>query len=150
MHFISHAARFRFLALALAIVTGATDAARAKDASSPLEVVQAYADAANRHDLEGFLALYAPNITKYQFPATVLGSGLEHYREKYQKSFAAKPDIRVEIVSIIALGDKVVSRDRVTGLPGGKTADELTIYEVHDGKITKIVYVERQEHGSPN
>ena len=42
------------------------------------------------------------------------------------------------------LGDKVMVHDRVTGRPDGKTADELTVYEVRDGKITNIVYVEQQ------
>jgi hypothetical protein len=45
---------------------------------------------------------------------------------------------------MITLGDKVMVRDRVTGLPDGRTADELTLYQVENGRITNIVYVERQ------
>jgi hypothetical protein len=37
----------------------------------------------------------------------------------------------------------VVVHDRVTGRPDGKTADEITVYEVKDGLITNIVYVKQ-------
>lgn len=41
------------------------------------------------------------------------------------------------------MADKVVVHDRVTGRPDGKTADEITVYQVQDGRITNIVYVEQ-------
>lgn len=44
------------------------------------------------------------------------------------------------------MGDKVIVHDRVTGSPDSKTADELTIYQVQNGKITNIVYVEQKLH----
>lgn len=119
--------------------------AHAQPASaSPEAVVRAYADAANRHDLDGFLALYAPDIRKYRFPAEFRGEGLQRYREAYAKSFAANPELKVEILDLFVLGDKVVSYDRVTGLAGGRIADEVTVYEVRDGKIVNIVAVERR------
>lgn len=112
-------------------------------AGSPEAVVRAYADAANRHDLEGFLALYDPEIRKYRFPAELGGEGVQRYRDAYAKSFAANPDLKVEIVDLIVLGDKVVSHDRVTGLADGRSADEVTIYQVRNGKIVNMVAVER-------
>ncbi len=131
-------------ALAIAIVFGAPALAQtAPDAATPEAVVRAYAEAANRHDLEGFLALYAPGIRKYRFPGEFRGEGVPRYREAYAKSFAANPDLKVEIVQLIALGDKVVSHDRVTGLADGRAADEITVYEVRDGRIVNMVAVER-------
>jgi uncharacterized protein (TIGR02246 family) len=113
---------------------------------SPEAVVRAYTDAANRHDLEAFLALYAPDIRKFRFPGELASSGIEHNRQVYTKSFAQKSKIKVEIVELITLNDKVIVHDRVTGRPDGKTADEVTIYQVENGKITNIVYVEQQLH----
>ncbi|WP_158266418.1 hypothetical protein [Allosphingosinicella deserti] len=43
----------------------------------------------------------------------------------------------------MTLGDKVVVHDRVTGLAGGKTVDEITAYQVENGLITNIVDIER-------
>lgn len=127
----------------------AKNAASALDAkSTPMAVVQAYVDAANRNDLEGFLALYAPGIAKYRFPATPASQGIAHMREVYSRSFAKKQGLHVEVVSMVSLGDKVVSRDHVTGLPDGESADELTIYQVENGLITNIVYVDKEEHAA--
>jgi putative hydrolase of HD superfamily len=110
---------------------------------APLEVVHAYVDAANRGDLEGFISLYAPDIRKFKFPATEGSRGRETMRAVYAKSFAEKKGIHVEILEAMTLGDKVVCRDRVTGLPDGKIAEEIAVYQVQDGLITNIVYVER-------
>lgn len=115
----------------------------AAESKTPLEVVRAYADAANRGDLEAFLMLYAPNIRKFKFPDTKVSEGLQHMRDVYTRSFAEKKGIHVEIVSALALGDKVVCHDHVTGLPHGETADELTVYQVEHGLITNIVYVDK-------
>ena len=111
---------------------------------SPEEVVRAYTEAANRHDLEAFLALYAPGIRKFRFPGELASEGIEHNRAVYSKSFPAAPNLKIEILELFAVGDKVVVHDRVTGRPDGKTANEITVYQVQDGKITNIVYVEQK------
>jgi hypothetical protein len=108
------------------------------------EVVRAYTDAANRHDLEAFLALYAPTVRKFRFPGQMTSEGMEHNRRVYAKAFAAAPDLKIEIVKLIALADKVMVHDRVTGRPDGKTAEEMTVYQVEGGRITNIVYVEQR------
>ena len=109
----------------------------------PEAVIRAYADAASRNALGDFLALYHPDIRKYRFPAELTSQGLEHNRSVYARSFAANPDLHVEVVQLIAVGNKVAVHDRVTGLASGETVDELTLYEVADGRIVNIVYVER-------
>lgn len=110
---------------------------------SPEEVVRAYTQAANDGDLEKFLAQYAPTIRKYRFPGELASEGIEHNRKVYTKSFASYPDLKVEILDLIAMDDMVVVHDRVTGRPDGKTADEVTVYQVVDGLITNIVYVKQ-------
>lgn len=112
--------------------------------ASPEEVVRAYTDAANRHDLEAFLALYAPSIRKFRFPGEMTSEGIEHNRAVYSKAFPAAPRLQIEILQLFSVGDKVVVHDRVTGRPDGKTAEEITVYQVQDGRITNIVYVEQR------
>jgi len=136
----------KLIFLPLCIVAAmASQTASAADLS-PEAIVRAYTDAANRHDLEAFLALYAPDIRKFRFPGELASSGLEHNRQVYTKSFAEKSAIKVEIVQLMTVGDKVVAHDRVTGRPDGKVADEITVYQVQNGKFTNIVYVEQQLH----
>lgn len=115
----------------------------AADAPSPESVVRAYTQAANEGNVERFLAFYAPGIRKFRFPGQLTSEGIEHNRIAYTRSFAANPDLHVEIVQLVSLGDKVMVHDRVTGLANGLTSEELTVYQVEDGRITHIVYVER-------
>jgi len=112
--------------------------------SSPEDVVRAYAEAANRHDVDALLALYAPDVRKYGFPATPGSEGRESNREKYKRNFAENPGLNVKILELTSVADKVVSHDLVTGLASGQMSEELTVYQVDGGQITNIVYVERQ------
>ena len=128
------------IAAFLLVVTGA---AHAEPAPAREAVVRAYTEAANTGDLERFLNLYHPDIRKFRFPGLPTSEGVAHNRQAYAKSFAANPDLHVEIVERISLGDKVVVHDRVTGLAGGKTSDEITAYQVENGRLTNIVYIER-------
>jgi hypothetical protein len=118
-------------------------AAQAASPTTPEEVVRAYADAANRHDVEGLLALYAPDVRKYRFPDTLASQGREGNRDKYRRDFAENPDLKVKILDLSVVADKVVSHDLVTGLASGKTSEEVTVYQVEGGHISNIVYVER-------
>jgi len=133
----------RLLAMPLVVVALASTTAQAAP-SSPEEVVRAYAEAANRHDVDALLALYAPGVRKYGFPATPGAEGRESNRAKYVRNFAENPDLNVKILELTAVADKVVSHDLVTGLASGKMSEEITVYQVDDGQITNIVYVERQ------
>lgn len=110
---------------------------------TPQEVVRAYADAANRHDVEALLALYAPDVHKYAYPGTLTSQGRESNREKYRKNFAENPDLKVQILDMTVLADKVVSHDLVTGLASGKTSEEIVVYQVDGEQISNILYVER-------
>lgn len=131
------------LPAAMAAYLIAAPAFAAAPPPNPERVVRAYTEAANRHDLEGFLALYDPGIRKYRFPGELASEGIAHAREVYTRSFAEKSDIKVEIVELMVLGDKVMAHDRVTGRPDGKTAEEFTVYQVKDGRIVAIVYVDQ-------
>ena len=111
---------------------------------TPEEVVRAYADAANRHDVDALLALYAPDVRKYRFPGALASEGRESNRDKYKRNFAENPDLKVKILDMNVVADKVVSHDLVTGLAGGKTSEEIAVYQVEGGQISNIVYVERQ------
>jgi hypothetical protein len=136
----------RMLAIAVLPFCFYSTIARTADPApaSPEEVVRAYTEAANRHDVEGLLALYAPSIRKFRFPGELTSEGIEHNRAVYSKSFPAAPHLKIDILELFSVGDKVVVHDRVTGRPDNKTADEITVYQVQDGRITNIVYVEQQ------
>jgi hypothetical protein len=120
----------------------------AQSSTSPESVVREYAATWNAGNLEAFLALHSPDVRKYrrddatsQFELTT--SGRSVVRQKYQSLFAKEPRVRVEIASMTALGEIVVSRDRVSGGANSHISHELTMYWVRDGLITKIWYLGR-------
>ncbi len=82
--------------------------------------MRAYTEAANRHDLEAFLALYAPGIRKFRFPGELTSEGSSTIGPCTPAQFSAAPDLKIEILELFAVGDKVVVHDRVTGRPGWK------------------------------
>ena len=115
---------------------------------SPENVVREYAATWNAGNLEAFLALHSPDVRKYrrddatsQFELTT--SGRNVVRQKYQPLFAKDPRVRAEIVSMTALGELVVSRDRVSGGADSHISHELTMYLVRDGLIKNIWYLGR-------
>lgn len=130
------------LAAASGILVMSSPAVRAAPAE-PADVVRAYAAAANRHDVDALLDLYAEDVRKFAFPATLASEGRESNREKYRRNFAENPALNVKILDMTTLADKVVSHDLVTGLASGKVSEEIAVYQVEDGRITNIVYVER-------
>jgi hypothetical protein len=132
----------RLLAASAGLLVLAAAAAQAAP-STPEDVVRAYAEAANRHDVDALLALYAPDVRKYGFPATAGSEGREANRAKYERNFAENPALNVKILELTAVADKVVSHDLVTGLASGAMSEEITVYQVDGGQITNIVYVEK-------
>jgi ketosteroid isomerase-like protein len=130
---------------------------------TPEQVVRDYAAACNAFDLDAFVALHGPDVRKFKRADesgalepgkrpgefTLTTTGRDEVKRKYQQVFArTPPSVKVEIVGLFALGDLVVSRDRVTGFPDGHIADELTLYQVRDGLIRNIWYLERAIHGA--
>lgn len=120
----------------------------AQSGTSPESVVREYAATWNAGNLEAFLALLSPDVRKYrrddatsQFELTT--SGRSVVRQKYHPLFAKEPRVRVEIVSMTALGEIVVSRDRVSGGADSHISHELTMYLVRDGLIQNIWYLGR-------
>ena len=113
--------------------------------STPEDVVRAYADAANRHDVDAVLALYAEGVHKYPVPRDAEPRrGASPTARSTSGTSRRTPDLNVRILDMKVLADKVVSHDLVTGLAGGKTSEELVVYQVDGEHISNIVYVERQ------
>jgi hypothetical protein len=123
--------------------------ATAQHGPSPESVVREYAATWNAGNFEAFLALHSADVRKYrrngassQFEQTTTGRDL--VRQKYRALFAKTPRVQVEIVSMTALGDIVVTRDRVSGGADGHVSHELTMYEVREGLIQNIWYLGRE------
>ncbi len=107
----------------------------------PIEVVLAFGDACNAHDLEGALRWCAPEIV---FEGTTPPDGLSlvghaDLRELWTPIFA-NPATHIEVEETIEAGERVIQRCRYEWGDGHVRA--VDVYRVQGDKITeKLSYV---------
>lgn len=136
-------------ALALILLVSSALAAAA-DPRTAEQVVRDYAASWNAGDSGAFFALQDTNIHKYARDAAtsefrLTTAGLDAVRQKYAPLFAKVSRVNVDIVSLTTLGEIVATRDHVTNAAEGYDANEMTMYQVHDGRIVNIWYLGREK-----
>lgn len=103
-------------------------------------VVQKQLEAYNARDIEAFMALMSDDcVAKDAVTAAVMAQGKEQLRERYTNRF--KTAVYSELLGRLCLGDVVVDREIISGLPDGATADCLATYHCAGGKITRMEFV---------
>jgi hypothetical protein len=103
--------------------------------SEAVEVVQRQVDAYNRRDLEAFLATYSEAIRVYRMPAVEPAlEGKPAFGEFYRTRRFNLPKLHAEIVRRIAIGNKVVDHERVSGIEE-QPIEMIAVYEVRRGLI---------------
>jgi uncharacterized protein (TIGR02246 family) len=105
-------------------------------------VVQAQVEAYNRHDIDAFVATYAPDVVLYRHPGQVMLRGAEAMRTQYGQTFTNAPALRVRIANRIVQGDFVIDHEVVTGAP--EMEGEIlavAVYEVKAGRIQNVWFI---------
>ena len=112
-------------------------------------IVRKIEEAWNNNDLESLNALFAPGFQQHSaFPGST--PSLATAKQAHQLSLQAMPDRKTEVQELIAEGDQVVVRMRLTGtntggfsafgIPAnGNAADFewISIYRLKDGVVTE-------------
>jgi hypothetical protein len=101
--------------------------------TDPVERVLA---ALNAHDVEAFVACYAPEATIEDGGDAVVARGRDEIRARYEPMFDRFPDVRVERLTRSAVGEYVVQEERVTGR-GGDAERHVAVYTIRDGLIAR-------------
>ena len=109
--------------------------------NSPVDLAQRQLNAYNAHNLEAFLACYAENVEVYNFPNDLQYKGLDKMRKTYRRFFDRIPNVHCELVNRIKMGNYVMDREKISGLPNGKIMHATAIYEITDGKIRKVWFM---------
>ncbi|MCM3923599.1 ester cyclase [Frankia sp. AiPs1] len=106
-------------------------------ATSAAHVVERMADAVLRGDVDGALALIAPDAVDHS-PLPGAPSGHEGWRQKWAALGAQAAQVQTTVEQRVALGDTVATRyalrDAATGEPVGFALDML---RVEDGRIVE-------------
>uniref|UniRef100_A0A383V6R6 SnoaL-like domain-containing protein n=1 Tax=Tetradesmus obliquus TaxID=3088 RepID=A0A383V6R6_TETOB len=113
----------------------------AAQADVPAEVVvQRQLEAYNARDLEAFMDLLSEQcVATDAVTGAVLGAGKAELRKRYESRF--QTEVHSELLGRLCLGNVVVDREIITGLPDAGVADCLATYHCSGGKIQKMEFV---------
>lgn len=107
-------------------------------AAGPERVVQAFHDAFNRQNLEGVVAVFAPDAVLLAAPADTLARGVDQIRRAYKDAFQILPGVRVEVRARTVEGQTVVEERVYHGFPCNKAYAERAAYLVEAGRIRSV------------
>ncbi|WP_299256642.1 nuclear transport factor 2 family protein [uncultured Aquimarina sp.] len=107
---------------------------------SPEYVVQKQLDAYNARNIEGFLATYSDQVQVYNYPNKLTYEGKEKMKSMYAPFFDKTPDLHCKIKNRIVHGNKVIDEELV--LINGNEIKAVAIYEVKNGKISKVTFLQ--------
>ena len=115
------------------------------------QVVRKVEEAWNRNDVAALDQYFARDFDNKQSGVPGMPPGLATAKQTHAMVMASFPDRKVEILDLIADGDKVMVRTRITGSNKGGAAwlgaptandkpfdiEAWSVYQLGDGKITK-------------
>lgn len=111
-------------------------------APTPESLVQQQLNAYNARNIDAFLEPYADDVELYTFPDKLLGKGKEIMRSQYSNMFANLPNLHCEVKSRIVKGNIVIDHESVAGFGGIGIVEAIAVYEIKDGKISKVYFME--------
>lgn len=107
-------------------------------------------DAWNAHDLAAFDQFMAADVRIHSHtPGVETGVGLEHLKSLAHMLYTGFPDVRLELLDVVAQGDQLAARLWLEGTHQGEFAGmaptakrmrvvDFALYRIADGKITDV------------
>lgn len=103
-----------------------------------MDPVRDFIDAFNAHDLDSAVAYLAPDFILESPPGTVRLPSRDAARDAWRTQFDQSPQLRIEVLTRLQIGQWVIQEQRFTGLnvPGRSPEQHMgEIFRVVDGKI---------------
>ena len=129
-----------YLPVILLIAFVTSTQAQTNDSTPTAEdVVNVQLDAYNARDIDKFVATYSEDIEIYNLNGEMTMKGHEQLRARYDALFKNTPNLNCRIENRIKIGNKVIDKENV--IMNTRTVEAVAIYEVVDGKIKKVTFV---------
>lgn len=107
--------------------------------SPPPDVVARQNEAYNAGDEEAFAACYASDVVVSDILEDhVIADGLEELLNLYTSIRDHSTSLHCQIVGRMTMGNIVIDREIISGLPAGRDLYAIAVYEVIEGKITRV------------
>ena len=110
-----------------------------QEEETPVSVVDRQLVAYNARDIDLFVATYTEDIEIYNSKGELTMKGHEQLRERYAALFKNTPNLHCRIVNRILINNKVIDNENVT--MNERIVEAVAIYEVENGKIKKVTFV---------
>ncbi|GLI61868.1 hypothetical protein VaNZ11_004338 [Volvox africanus] len=117
-------------------------ACKAMMAQEAAAIIQRQLELYNARQVEHFMDLFTDDVVVLDgITGAVIASSKEELRPRYVERF--KSPVHCELLGRLVLGNVVVDREIITGLPNGGVADCMATYicDVAAGKIKRITFV---------
>jgi hypothetical protein len=108
----------------------------------PEDLAQIQLNAYNAKDVETFVRAYSPDVEVYKFPDSLLYTGREKMYKIYKEFFEKAPELHCRLVGRSTLGNFVIDREVVTGIPEKGELNAVAIYEISGGLIRKVWFMQ--------
>lgn len=105
---------------------------------SPEAIVQRQLNAYNARIYKAFIDTYSDDVELYNYPNQLIGKGMDALK-RYESFFANTPNLYCEIKKRMVIGNKVIDHENVRA--GNNTLNAVAVYEVKNGKISKVTFI---------
>jgi len=102
-------------------------------------IVDVQLDAYNARDIDKFVDTFSEDIEIYDLYGKMTMKGHAQLRERYANLFKNTPNLNCRIENRIMINNKVIDKENV--IMNERIVEAVAIYEVIDGKITKVTFV---------
>ena len=106
---------------------------------TPEQIVNIQLEAYNARDINAFLATYSDDIEIYDNAGKMTMKGHDDLRRSYSKLFDNTPNLNCRIENRIIINNKVIDKENV--IANDRVLEAVAIYDVENGKITKVRFV---------
>jgi len=107
---------------------------------NPEAIVDKQLKAYNERNINAFMATYSEDVKLYSYPDHLNTDGQDQMRKSYNTWFNGVSDLHATIKKRIVIGNKVIDQEQVTA--NGRIIDAIAIYEVKDGLIKKVTFIQ--------
>jgi len=94
----------------------------------------------NEKDIKAFGRTYAKSVEVYSFPNFIKTDNRSDLREGYITLFNNTPDLYLEIVNRIIIGNKVIDKEKM--IVNGEMKYCISIYEIENSLIKRVTVIE--------
>lgn len=106
---------------------------------TPSVIVNRHIALFNERDLDAYMACFSEEVTMNNFPNKQQLKGQVAMRESYAEFYEQVPQVNVEVIKQMVVGNYVVYEEMET--QGTKKSRHATIFDVADGKIARMTFI---------